>query len=607
MQISISNTHQSSGLSKVCDFRIETNGVMIKALTSRLYSDPIRSIVRELASNALDACPTRPMDITIPTALRPAFIVRDYGPGLSPEAMVEVFTRFGASTKRADNTQIGGFGLGAKSPFAIVNSYNITSHHEGTKSTYIASIESDGMPSLHLISATPTNETGLEISVPASSSQHSTWFAALSQLRFFEPRPNISEPMEWPSILHEDPDFLVVAGRDPQVLVGPVAYPLDIYKVTCRFPFALRMPIGSIEVTASREEIVYSPSTIATLQSLVSKAEAAYTSAISKVCASAATLPEVWRLTKGMPLGSIPWRGYSVRPDSLWISGTDALTYCTIDQRHRRRRKRWLFTFGESVTLTRDALVYIADDTRKMQDRILAHCPDPGNANIIVAKDPSFFDNVGYPYTRISTLPMIGQSRGPAVRLRYREVMPDDKVRTTSATYSHYITLTSDNYIIIDRWRIKFTHELCTAMCKRLGILGIYIVYADKKTKVDGLTDVLPLWQNTVAPLLAAARRTHTYDSLLATIGKGSSRWQILKALSALGLLDLDFSIVPSLSRNRDLVLMHMLEADEDYDALIKRATAKHPLVASFIDLVVNGHGNQYSAYLSLISTLMQE
>jgi len=129
MLIDIQNTHESAGLTKVCDFRISTNGIMVKALTSRLYSNPIASIVRELASNALDACPTQPMEIHIPTQFDSNFWVRDHGPGLSRSQMIEVFTRFGESTKRSDNSQIGGFGLGAKSPFAIVNSYTIRSCH----------------------------------------------------------------------------------------------------------------------------------------------------------------------------------------------------------------------------------------------------------------------------------------------------------------------------------------------------------------------------------------------------------------------------------------------------------------------------------------------
>ena len=167
MLIDIQNTHEGSGFNKVCDFKISTNGIMIKALTSRLYSNPVASIVRELASNALDACPHTPMQITIPNYLDPQFTIRDFGPGLSRTQMVEVFCHFGESSKRSDNSQIGGFGLGAKSPFALVHSFTITSYNNGTETTYIASIAGDGIPTLNEISSKPTTETGLKICIPS--------------------------------------------------------------------------------------------------------------------------------------------------------------------------------------------------------------------------------------------------------------------------------------------------------------------------------------------------------------------------------------------------------------------------------------------------------
>lgn len=50
-------------------------------------------------------------------------IFHDYGCGLSQRRVQDVFTTFGASTKRDNNYEIGGFGLGAKSPLAYADTF----------------------------------------------------------------------------------------------------------------------------------------------------------------------------------------------------------------------------------------------------------------------------------------------------------------------------------------------------------------------------------------------------------------------------------------------------------------------------------------------------
>ena len=521
MLIDISQTHESSGLTKVCDFQIQTNGIMVKALTSRLYSDPISSVVRELASNALDANPTTPMEIRVPTALDPSFRIRDKGPGLSRTAMVDVFTRFGESTKRKDNSQIGGFGLGAKSPFAIANSYTVVSSHAGTKTTYMASIGADGMPALHEVSSQPTNDTGLEIIVPAKPSLK--WVEALTQIQFFEPRPIITGcTFEFPTIIHENPQYLVLAGGDRRILVGPVAYPLNATHFQRVPPFALKFPIGSIEVTASREEIVYSPATIRRIQDAIDLHREDYMTIQDNLVARCISVPEIWKILKGSifdktyTFHASSGRTYSVGNTYAELEKSNFRKFSPSD----RRRKTWRGSTHDAAHLYfyAEDVAYLEDDSRRMQERIestLRNQPNYGpGTDVYVVQDRTPFDDMGLPIIPLSTIPTATPIRKPSRPVAHRIVSDRGALVVSSIPCTHYLPVA-----VADKapyWRgVKLTHAIYTAMCKRIGG-QIALITPDFKGKYDTLKDAAAEWEaaaqiflDTEAPALALYNRYH--------------------------------------------------------------------------------------------------
>lgn len=503
MLVELNNTHQSSGLQKVCDFAIETNGVMIKALTSRLYSNPIASIVRELASNALDACRTTPMTVKVPTQLDPSFSIRDHGPGLSPQQMADVFTRFGASTKRSDNSQIGGFGLGAKSPFALVNSYTIISYHEGTRTTYIASITSNGMPALHSVSSTPTTETGLEIIVPATPTPH--WVDALSQIKFFHPRPIIKGcDFTFDEPTYDTPDYLVMPKGNAQVLIGPVAYPLNVQRITPNSvpPFVLKFPIGSIEVTASREEIVYSAATISNIKDRLDPALVHYKGVVDHLLTQCRTIHEVWRLLEGNVFNSdriFLAKGITYKVSSRYVAIPSSPD---VRQVSGRRRKTWrLSSLGSSTLhLHQEDVVYLDDDTRKLKERIEAHLrtlPNvTGGTDIYLVKDRTHFDNLGIPIYPISTLLYTGTLRASPKPRTFRIIGTSGKLApdpNPTIPFTHYIKV-NENL----EWRgVQITRELYNLMQAR-GEAKLAVVPPSYRGSLDHLQDFGPHYDSVV-------------------------------------------------------------------------------------------------------------
>lgn len=499
MLIEINNTHQSAGLTKVCDFAIETNGVMIKALTSRLYSNPIASIVRELASNALDACRTHPMVVSIPTPLDPAFRIRDFGQGLAPTQMAEVFTRFGASTKRDTNSQIGGFGLGAKSPFALVNSYTIISYHGGHQITYVASITGNGMPALHEVQRIPSGETGLEIVVPADPSPQ--WVEALSQIQFFEPRPIIKGcTFDYPDPLHETPEYLVMPSGEAKVLVGPVAYPLAKDRLTNNTipPIVLKLGIGSIEVTASREEIVYSASTIATLKAHLNLAVTDYRTVVNTLLSGCTNVYAMWRILEGAVLCP-EWQHhkdghtYAVNQRSV---GIPTHGYRNVSRSSRRKTWRINSSCNSLLHYYKEDVIYLEDDSRKLQERISNHYHKLPNVtsgtDIYLVKDRTHFDRLGIPVYPVSSLPYSGTLRNSPKPRTFRIVSPRDKLVTDPGPFCGYLKV-SENL----EWRGQvLTGELYNLMSARVG--KFCVITPPFRGSLDGMQDIAPIYDDKV-------------------------------------------------------------------------------------------------------------
>lgn len=121
------------------DFSISNASLIINYMTESIYSNPILAICREIMSNARDAHIEQnkanvPITVKLPNRLLPTYEVIDKGSGITPDRMVSVYTKYGASTKRTNNQESGGFGLGCKVPWSKYDSFNIITtsvEHDG--------------------------------------------------------------------------------------------------------------------------------------------------------------------------------------------------------------------------------------------------------------------------------------------------------------------------------------------------------------------------------------------------------------------------------------------------------------------------------------------
>lgn len=96
---------------------LDSAQVLMQMLSKNLYSDAIGSTIRECASNALDshrrAGTTDPIIVSFKTNNESnyEFCVEDFGTGLDADDVKNIISKYGKSTKRNSNTELGMMGL----------------------------------------------------------------------------------------------------------------------------------------------------------------------------------------------------------------------------------------------------------------------------------------------------------------------------------------------------------------------------------------------------------------------------------------------------------------------------------------------------------------
>ncbi len=276
-------------------FSIAMNGKAFRVLSDTIYKDKTGSLVREICCNAYDSHVQAgradvPFTVHLPDAMEPYFAVTDYGLGLSDESVRSIFTTYFKSTKDNSNDVIGAFGLGSKTPFAYTDTFTITSTYNGETVFYSAYLNDDGVPSISELARQPSAEhNGVEIQVPVNREDFLNFRNAVAeQLRFFTVKPVIKNCSGFEFATVSGTDILSVANltlnrsyRGIYVIQGQVGYPLarahsgELAKLSEKARSfldniedvggTLVVPIGKIEVIASREGISYSKATVASL------------------------------------------------------------------------------------------------------------------------------------------------------------------------------------------------------------------------------------------------------------------------------------------------------------------------------------------------------
>lgn len=320
----------STTVEKKMQMSSDYQAMVFQMFTKNIYSNPIGTIVREITSNCKDshteAGVNKPILIRktvdkLANTIYVSFI--DFGVGMSPDRMENVYGVYFKSTKRADNTQIGGFGVGGKTPLAYRrstgfgqaeydNCFYIITNFDGIRYTYLV-YEGDECPMFTLQHQEETDQpNGTEVRVPVLEKDvRSFKKEMIRQLYYFE--DVIFEGFDDVATdITLTNDYQIIKAKNfffrgneyasnVHVCLGRVAYPLD-YDVLgldrddyC-FPVAIRVEVGDIGTTISRETLDYSEATIKYLKKKLTAVKAELTEMLSKQYDNIVTLEDYFKV-----------------------------------------------------------------------------------------------------------------------------------------------------------------------------------------------------------------------------------------------------------------------------------------------------------------------
>lgn len=275
------------------EFRIAASPIAFKILISSIYEHKIAAIVRELCANALDSHVAAgkenvPFRVNLPSAIYPYFEVEDYGVGIDENDAKEIYTVFFASTKRATNSSIGGFGIGGKTPLAYTNQFNVRFRKDGIERTAMVYMDESGAPRMDIILTQKTDApNGVMVQVPVAPSDFSSFHSeAALYLSFYDVPPVFTGPEHivndgtidflYPGVAAELRSSNMAASPNRWkkffAVMGPVPYEFSMESlidsvednrklklfdsaIADRNHIFFKFDIGELEVAASRETL----------------------------------------------------------------------------------------------------------------------------------------------------------------------------------------------------------------------------------------------------------------------------------------------------------------------------------------------------------------
>ncbi|URY14461.1 rIIA lysis inhibitor [Shigella phage ESh29] len=267
--------------SKSKAFSITASPKVFKILSSDLYTNKIRAVVRELITNMIDAHALNENPekfiIQVPGRLDPRFVCRDFGPGMSDfdiqgdDNSPGLYNSYFSSSKAESNDFIGGFGLGSKSPFSYTDTFSITSYHKGEIRGYVAYMDGDGpqIKPTFVKEMGPDDKTGIEIVVPVEEKDFRNFAYEVSYI--MRPFKDLAIINGLDREIDYFPDFDDYYGVNPErywpdrgglyAIYGGIVYPIDGV-IRDRNWLSIRnevnyikFPMGSLDIAPSREAL----------------------------------------------------------------------------------------------------------------------------------------------------------------------------------------------------------------------------------------------------------------------------------------------------------------------------------------------------------------
>ena len=252
---------------------LDSAQVLMQMLSKNLYSDSIGSTVRECASNALDSHRRAGVNKPVVVSLvrndsnNYEFSVEDFGVGLDADDVEKIISKYGKSTKRDSDTELGMMGLGFKAPLAYASSFYFTCRKDGVERKYMM-YEGEDTNTIDLIYEKPTTEgNGVKVIIPIKWGDRWDFTNKIKeQLAYFEHVYFNVDDVDNNFVIHRSNLFQfseLSSDSYLHVCLDDVYYPLDFKKLDIdriEIPVGLRLSLtDGVFPTPNREALRYTP------------------------------------------------------------------------------------------------------------------------------------------------------------------------------------------------------------------------------------------------------------------------------------------------------------------------------------------------------------
>jgi hypothetical protein len=258
-----------SGDFESTSYSIEAGAKAFAVLSKNIYVNAVKAVIRELSTNAMDihtevGNQDVPFKVHLPTTIEAWFGIRDFGTGLSKEAAMKTYTTYFYSTRADSNKYTGALGLGSKSPFAVADSFTVTSWFEGVKYVYTAYKDENQCPQFALLTEEKSDEpSGLEVVVHVEGMEAEFIREAVQVYKHFEIMPDINIPSVVATI-KDQLNAMQLVGKDFRLshkygrmvaVMGSVGYEIPSQLVDFSSDGILYFELGELNFNPGREQL----------------------------------------------------------------------------------------------------------------------------------------------------------------------------------------------------------------------------------------------------------------------------------------------------------------------------------------------------------------
>jgi hypothetical protein len=282
---------------------------------TNLYTNPLIAIIREYTANAYDSHMRIGSKNPVHVDFKEFYVaggeshkfgftgdalqitIQDLGIGMSLEDIADTYSKYGKSTKRDNNKEVGTYGLGSKSGLSLAQQVDVYAVKDEIATSAIIRLNSAKFPVIDIMDTekVPNFPNGVTVSMVVRKPEAEFYrdlekfFAAWKpgQILINNQNPfSIYEDNRFTAIgsfgknimgwLYEDDEESYVAPLSG-VFVGPIYYHINTSDLKDNFHFSgdilwlarkavINVPVGSIDLTPPREGIAYTERTIKNLR-----------------------------------------------------------------------------------------------------------------------------------------------------------------------------------------------------------------------------------------------------------------------------------------------------------------------------------------------------